>query len=72
MNKRSTNLGSKAKIPVVDIGTCSLCLGCADVCPSVFKLNEMGYVEVTEMDAYPTDEIDEAIKYCPEDSIEWE
>ena len=65
-------MDSKKKIPVVDIGKCSLCLGCADVCPSVFRLNDMGYVEVVEMETYPEEEVDEAIKYCPEDCVEWE
>lgn len=65
-------MNTEKRIPVVDIGRCSLCLGCEEVCPSVFKLNDMGYVEVVEMETYPEDEIDEAIKYCPEDCIEWE
>ncbi len=58
--------------PVVDIGQCSLCEGCIEVCPSVFAMNDMGYVEVLERDVYPEDEVEEAIKYCPEDCIGWE
>jgi len=60
------------KIPVVDIGRCTLCEGCIEVCPAVFFLGNAGYVEVRELDAYPEADVDEAIKYCPEDCIEWE
>jgi ferredoxin len=60
------------KVPVVDIGTCTLCMGCVAVCPEVFVQNDAGYIEVTELAVYPETEVDEAIKYCPEDSISWE
>jgi len=61
-----------SRIPVVDIGQCSLCGGCIEVCPTVFRLNEAGYVEVAELAFYPNSEVEEAIKYCPEDCISWE
>lgn len=61
------------KVPVVDLGLCTLCLGCIEVCPSVFRMNEAaGYLEVVEMATYPEHDVDEAIKYCPEDAIWWE
>ena len=60
------------KVPVVDIGQCSLCGGCIEVCPTVFRLNEAGYVEVAELKCYPDSEVEEAIKYCPEDCISCE
>ena len=60
------------KKPVVDIGRCTLCEGCIEVCPSVFALADAGFVLVREMDTYPEDQVDEAIKYCPQDCIEWE
>jgi ferredoxin len=60
------------KVPVVDIGACTLCLGCVEVCPDVFRENDFGYIEVVEMETYPEAEVDEAIKYCPEDCIDWE
>ena len=60
------------KKPVVDIGECSLCEGCIQVCPSVFLLNDMGYIEVADLLAYPEAEVDDAIKYCPEDCIDWD
>jgi ferredoxin len=60
------------KIPVVDIVACTLCMGCVAVCPEVFRLNEdTQYIEVATLDAYPEELVDEAIKYCPEDCIEW-
>ncbi|HDI61313.1 MAG TPA: ferredoxin [Desulfobacteraceae bacterium] len=58
--------------PVVNLGACSLCEGCIAVCPSVFRLNDTGFIEVMDLDDYPRDEVDEAIKNCPEDCIEWE
>jgi ferredoxin len=35
-------------------------------------MNEAGYIEVVELPAYPETEVDDAIKYCPEDCIYWE
>jgi ferredoxin len=60
------------RIPLVDIGECSLCGGCIEICPAVFLMNDMGYIEVAELDAYPEREVEEAMKYCPEDCIYWE
>ncbi|MFC1886160.1 ferredoxin [Thermodesulfobacteriota bacterium] len=60
------------KKPVVELSECILCGVCEAVCPAVFKLNEVGYIEVTEHSSYPVDEIDEAIKNCPTNCITWE
>lgn len=61
------------KKPVVDIGPCTLCMGCVDVCPEVFSLNEeTHYIQVADLPSYPEKEVAEAIKYCPEDCISWE
>ena len=60
------------KKPVVDIGQCTLCEGCLEMAPSVFMLNDAGYIEVADLDAYPEAEVNDAIKYCPEDCITWE
>ena len=60
------------KVPVVDIGSCTLCMGCVEVCPDVFQMNDAGYIAVVEMAIYPREAVDEAIKYCPEDCISWE
>ncbi|MCP4747469.1 MAG: ferredoxin [Desulfobacteraceae bacterium] len=50
-----------------------MCMGCVEICSAVFYLNDdTGLIEVIEMDAYPESDIDEAIKYCPENAICWE
>jgi ferredoxin len=61
------------KRPVVDVGRCTLCGGCVEVAPNIFRVNEaFGFLEVVECDQYSEEEVDEAIKICPEDCIEWE
>jgi len=61
------------KHPVVDIGRCTLCEGCIEVAPDVFRFSEsFGYIEVVEYEEYIQEDIDEAIKICPTDCIEWE
>ena len=39
--------------------------------PVLFRLNDTGYIEITELEIYPKDEVNEAIKYCPTDCINW-
>ena len=58
--------------PTVELSLCTVCLGCVDVCPEVFRLNEAGFIEVVDLPEYPELSVDEAIKYCPEDCIYWE
>jgi ferredoxin len=60
------------KVPAVDLSRCSVCGVCIEVCPMVFRLNEAGYIEVIELLSYPEADVNEAIKYCPEDCIYWE
>lgn len=61
------------KVPVIDLGICTECEGCMVVCPSVFRRNEAaGYIEVVDMDEYPEEEVNEAIKICPVSCISWE
>jgi ferredoxin len=60
------------KVPVVDLSQCSVCGACIEVCPEVFRLNDAGYIEVIELSSYPETEVNESIKYCPEDCIYWE
>lgn len=64
--------GSRHLIPSVDIGLCTLCEGCIEIAPNVFRFNrDMGYIEVIELAEYTRNDIDEAIKNCPEDCISW-
>ncbi len=61
------------RIPVIDLGRCSECMGCVEIAPQIFQYNEyLGYMEVAEMDYYEKKDVDEAIKNCPEDCISWE
>lgn len=61
------------KYPSIDLGRCSDCRGCIEIAPQVFRYNPAtGLMEVIELDTYPVDLVDEAIKNCPEDCISWE
>ena len=58
---------------MVDLGACTKCGGCIEVAPDIFRLNESGgYIEVRDLAEYDEKLVDEAIKLCPEDCIEWE
>ena len=59
------------KIPVFDPGDCVDCEACLALCPSVFKRNEAGYIEVMDLAEYPEEEIQEAISTCPGECIKW-
>ena len=59
------------KHPEVDLSQCILCGVCVEVCPAVFSISDLGYVQITEMETYPTAEVDEAVKNCPVDCISW-
>jgi ferredoxin len=61
------------KRPAVDIGACTVCMGCVELCPEVFRLNEdTGLIEVIDLPEFPERCVEEAIKYCPQDCIVWE
>lgn len=60
------------KVPVVELSDCIVCGVCVEVCPEVFRMSHAGYVEVVDMPAYPEVGVDEAIKNCPVDCIQWE
>ena len=60
-------------IPVIDLGSCTECAGCIEIAPTVFCYNSAtGMMEVMELERYPEELVDEAIKNCPEDCISWE
>ena len=60
------------KVPSIDLGKCVGCDACLELCPDVFKQNEAGYIEVTVLDIYPEECIQEAINCCPSGCIFWE
>ena len=65
--------GTMKKVPVIDIGKCTDCESCLELCPEVFRRNsETGYIEVTDLDEYPVDLVDQIISICPADCISWD
>lgn len=58
--------------PTIEMGDCVLCEICVDLCPNVFTLNDLGYVNVEDLEHYPDECVDEAIKNCPASCIFWE
>ncbi|MDM8526073.1 ferredoxin [Desulfococcaceae bacterium HSG8] len=60
------------KIPIVELSDCIQCGICEEVCPSVFNLTDLGYVNIAELSAYPESEVEEVIRNCPTDCICWE
>ena len=59
------------KRPDIDIGDCTLCMGCIELCPEAFQYNDAGYIEIIELQDYPEKEIDDVIMLCPGDCISW-
>jgi len=61
------------KIPVIDIGRCTDCESCLEMCPEVFKRNnETGLIEIADLSDYPEEIVDQVISICPADCISWE
>jgi len=59
------------KKPDIDLGACTLCMGCVEICAPVFRFNDAGYIEIVDLAEYPEKDVDEAIMFCPEDCITW-
>ncbi len=60
-------------IPAIDLGGCTDCGSCLEVCPDVFQRNsETGHIIVVDLDNYPEDCVHEAISVCPVDCISWD
>ncbi len=59
------------KIPIVELGDCIVCGVCVESAPSVFRISDMGYVEIEELPSYPETDVNEAIKNCPSNCIYW-
>jgi ferredoxin len=60
------------KIPVIEASDCILCEVCTSVCPSVFHMNDLGFVDILELPKYPEIEVNNAIQNCPKDCIYWD
>ena len=60
------------KLPVVELSDCITCGVCVEICPDVFRMNDAGFIEVNELPSYPEFDVNDAIKYCPVDCIDWE
>lgn len=61
------------RIPVIDNGRCSKCLGCIEAAPDIFFYNRsLGIMQVQEKKTYPEELVEEAIKNCPENCIDWD
>lgn len=58
-------------VPTIDLGRCTDCESCVELCPEVFRYNEAGYLEVADLPSYTAACIDEAISMCPADCISW-
>jgi ferredoxin len=68
LEKRSTN---NMQVPIVELSECIVCGVCVETCPQAFRLNDAGYIEVIELEAYRESDVNDAIKYCPVDCIHW-
>ena len=60
------------KTPVIDLDECADCEACIELCPAVFRRNDLGGIEVLDLSEYPEQEVDEMIKNCPGGCIRWE
>ncbi|MBW2107729.1 MAG: ferredoxin [Deltaproteobacteria bacterium] len=60
------------KRPVVDMADCVDCDTCLELCPEVFRRNDLGGIQVADLSQYPEEQIEEVIKNCPGDCIHWE
>jgi len=58
--------------PVVDLSDCILCGVCVDVSPEVFEQSDAGFIQVLDLDAYPEEKVEDAIRNCPSDCISWQ
>jgi len=63
---------SAVKTLFIELSECILCEVCTEVCPSVFRLNAAGFIEVSDVPEGDESAVAEAIKYCPTDCIHWD
>jgi ferredoxin len=60
------------KIVTIELSDCIFCEICTEMCPSVFRLNEAGFIEICDVTEGDVAAVQEAIKYCPTDCIYWD
>ena len=72
MSKKDTLKPIAAAIGAALVGTLSASVVNAADNPFGLQQLDSGYIQVADLDVYPQDEVQEAIKYCPEDCIYWE
>lgn len=61
------------KVPVINLGECTDCESCLELCPHIFRKDEeTGHIEVVDLSEYSEQDIQEAMSMCPVDCITWE
>jgi len=58
------------KKPLVELSDCIACGVCAEVSPNVFRLNDAGYIEITESEAYPEEEVNDVVVVLQEPALD--
>ncbi|MBW1649826.1 MAG: ferredoxin [Deltaproteobacteria bacterium] len=58
--------------PTINLSDCVLCEICVELCPEIFKINAVGFVEVADIKEYNKKRLKEAAKNCPENCISFE
>jgi ferredoxin len=58
--------------PIINLSDCVFCEICVELCPKIFKINEAGFIEISDIKKYDKDCIKEAATNCPEDCITFE
>ena len=58
------------RVPLIDIGKCTGCESCIEICPDIFKRNDQtGNIEIVDLTEYPEEILLEVISLCPADCI---
>ena len=60
------------KRPNINLSDCVLCEICVELCPEIFKINEVGFIEVLALKEYNKNCVKEATKNCPKNCISFE